>query len=90
MVSDFAEFWLQQFWGIPLHRVQQEIIGALNVGGGLIPVLLALYQLTRVDLVAIAVVTVIVTIVSYFSAQVVPDIGIQMSPLVEQLTAALS
>ncbi|ESA38396.1 membrane protein [Leptolyngbya sp. Heron Island J] len=90
VVSDFADFWLQQFWGIPLHRIQQEIVVALNVGGGLIPVLLALYQLTRADLVEIALVTVIVTIVSYFSAQVVPGIGIQMSPLVGPLTAALS
>ena len=90
VVSDFADYWLQQFWGIPLHRIQQEIVIALNVGGGLIPVLLALYQLTRVDMVAIAAVTIIVTIVSYFSAQVVPGIGIQMSPLVGPLTAALS
>ncbi len=90
VVSDFTEFWLQQFWGIPLHRVQQEIVVALNIGGGLIPVLLALYELFRSDAVAISVVTAIVTVVSYFSAQVVPGIGIQMSPLVGPLTAALS
>ncbi|MBE7385719.1 MAG: DUF1614 domain-containing protein [Leptolyngbya sp. SIO1E4] len=90
IVSDFADFWLQQFWGIPLQRIRQEIVVALNVGGGLIPVLLALYQFTRSDAIAIMAVIIIVTIVSYFSVQIVPGIGIQMNGLVGPLTAALS
>ena len=90
VVSDFADFWLQQFWGIPLRRIQQEMVVAVNVGGGLIPVLLALYQFTRSDAIVIVAVTVIVTIASYFSVQIVPGIGIQMNALVGPLTAALS
>jgi uncharacterized membrane protein len=90
VVSDLADFWLRQFWGIPMRRIQRETIVALNVGGGLIPVLLALYQATRSDLGAIVLVTLLVTGVSYFSAQVVPGIGIQMNALVAPLNAALS
>ncbi len=90
VVPDFMDMWLQQFWGIPLHKVRQQTIIALNVGGGLIPVLLAIYELTRSDAVAIFWVTVIVTIVSYFSAQIVPGIGIQMNALISPLTASIS
>ncbi|MDJ0596656.1 MAG: DUF1614 domain-containing protein [Pleurocapsa sp. MO_226.B13] len=90
VVSDFRDLWLQQFWGIPLHKARQKTIIALNVGGGLIPVLLAIYELTRSDAVAIFWVTLIVTTVSYFSAQIVPGIGIQMNALIPPLTAAIS
>jgi uncharacterized membrane protein len=62
---------------------------ALNVGGGLIPTLLALYELTRSNALAILLVTAVVTLTSYFSAQIVPGIGIQMNALVAPLTASL-
>jgi uncharacterized membrane protein len=51
---------------------------------------LAIYELTRSHLFAILGVTVIVTFVSYFAAQVVPGIGIQMNPLIAPLTASLT
>lgn len=63
---------------------------AVNVGGGLIPVGLALYQFTQGNSLAILLVTAIVTLVSYYAARVVPGIGIQMNPLLAPLTAALS
>ncbi len=90
IIPDFQDMWLQQFWGIPLKKVKQKTIIALNVGGGLIPVILAIYELIRSDALAIFWVTVIVTIVSYFSAQIVPGIGIQMNALVSPLTAVIS
>ena len=90
VISDFHELWLRQFWGLPLHKVRQQTIVALNVGGGLIPVFLAIYELIRSDAIAILAVTVIVTIVSYYSAQIVPGIGIQMNALIAPLTAVLS
>ncbi len=90
IIPDFMELWLRQFWGLPLHQVQQQTIVALNVGGGLIPVLVALYQLIRSDTLAILAVTVIVTIVSYYSAHIVPGIGIQINALNSPLTAALT
>lgn len=89
VVSDLTELWLRQFWGIPLRKTQQKTIVALNVGGGLIPVLLALYQFTRVSIAIALAVTAIVTLVCYFSAHVVPGIGIQMNALVAPLTASL-
>ncbi|ATS18581.1 DUF1614 domain-containing protein [Parathermosynechococcus lividus] len=90
IVPDFTELWVARFWGIPLRKVEQKTIVALNVGGGLIPTLLALYELTRSNPLLIIVVTAIVTFVSYYSAQVVPGIGIQMNALVAPLTAALA
>ncbi len=90
IVPDFADLWMGQFWGIPLRKIEQKTIVALNVGGGLIPSLLAIYEFTRSDPLAILLVTVIVTVVSYFSAQIVPGIGIQMNALVAPLTASLS
>jgi uncharacterized membrane protein len=90
LADEFAALWLREFWGIPLRRMERSTVVALNVGGGLIPVVLALYQFSHSNALAIALVTTIVTIVSYFAARVVPGIGIQMSPLVAPLTAALS
>lgn len=90
VIPDFQDLWLQQFWGIPLQKVRRKTIVALNVGGGLIPVLLSIYELIRSDAIAIIGVTIIVTIVSYFSAQIVPGIGIQINALVAPLTAAIS
>jgi uncharacterized membrane protein len=89
LIPDFTDLWLQRFWGIPLQKMEQKTIVALNVGGGLIPILLALYELTRSNALAIGIVTAVVTIVSYYSAQIVPGIGIQMNPLVAPLTASL-
>lgn len=89
VVPDFRDLWMRQFWGIPLHKVRQKTIVALNVGGGLIPLLLAIYELIRSDAIAIFWVALIVTIVSYFSAQIVPGIGIQMNALIPPLTAAI-
>ncbi len=90
IVPDFQELWLRQFWGIPLQKIRQKTIIALNVGGGLIPLILAIYELIRSDTGAIFWVTLIVTIVTYFSAHIVPGIGIQINALVAPLTAAIS
>ncbi len=90
IVPDFQELWLRQFWGIPLQKIRQKTIIAHNVGGGLIPLILAIYELIRSDTVAIFWVTLIVTIVTYFSAHIVPGIGIQINALVAPLTAAIS
>ncbi|MDM9380415.1 DUF1614 domain-containing protein [Chlorogloeopsis sp. ULAP01] len=90
VADDFVDLWLREFWGIPLRKVQRSTVVALNVGGGLIPVLLALYQFRQGNVLAILLVTAIVTIVSYYAARVVPGIGIQMNPLLAPLTAVVS
>jgi uncharacterized membrane protein len=89
-VPDLAELWIARFWGIPLRIVEQKTIVALNVGGGLIPTLLAAYEFTRSNPLTILAVAAIVTVVSYYSAQIVPGIGIQMNALVAPLTAAMT
>ncbi|MFL0604450.1 DUF1614 domain-containing protein [Cylindrospermopsis raciborskii] len=90
VVDEFATLWLREFWGIPLRRLERSTVVALNVGGGLIPVILALYQISRGNLLAITLVTTIVSVVGYFAARIVPGIGIQMNPLLAPLTAVIS
>jgi uncharacterized membrane protein len=90
LADEFATLWLREFWGIPLRKMQSSTVVALNLGGGLIPVTLALYQFSQGNGLAILLVTAIVTVVSYFAARVVPGIGIQMNPLLAPLTAAVS
>ena len=86
---DFQSIWLERFWGIPLEKISQQTVVALNVGGGLIPILLALYQFGRSNVLAIILSTAIVSLVSYRSAHIVPGIGIQINPLIAPLTAAV-
>ncbi|MEA5466024.1 DUF1614 domain-containing protein [Leptothoe sp. PORK10 BA2] len=84
---------------IPLYQKNLQPVGmswgpqrsvvALNVGGGLIPIILALYQITRGHALAILVTTAIVTLVSYSAAQVVPGTGIRMNAMVAPLTAVV-
>ena len=90
VLDNFSDLWVRQFFGIPLPRIRQKTIVALNVGGGLIPILVALYQFRHASPLAIVLVTAVVTIVSYYAAQVVPGIGIQMNPLLAPLTAAIA
>ncbi len=90
VADNFVDLWLREFRGIPLRKMERTTVVALNVGGGLIPILLALYEFSQGNTVAIVLVSAIVTVVSYFAARVVPGIGIQMNPLIAPLTAALS
>ncbi|MCL6434473.1 MAG: DUF1614 domain-containing protein [Leptolyngbyaceae cyanobacterium HOT.MB2.61] len=89
-MPDLTELWMARFWGIPLQKIERKTIVALNIGGGLIPTLLALYEFTRSNPLILLGVTAIVTVVSYYSAQIVPGIGIQMNALVAPLTAAMA
>lgn len=79
----------KQSQGIPFQLIRLPTVVALNVGGGLIPVLLALYQLGRANVLAIILSTAIVSLVSYRSA-VVQGIGIRINYLIVSLTAAVS
>jgi uncharacterized membrane protein len=90
VIDNFSDLWVRQFFGIPLPKIRSQTIVALNVGGGLIPVLVALHQFRHANLLAIILVTVIVTMVSYYAAHVVPGIGIQMNPLLAPLTASIA
>jgi uncharacterized membrane protein len=89
IVPDLESLWMRRFLGIPLPNMRRETRIALNVGGGLIPTGLAIYQFWQANAIAILAVTAIVTAVSYFAAQIVPGIGIQMNPLLAPLMAAL-
>ncbi|ESA38372.1 membrane protein [Leptolyngbya sp. Heron Island J] len=77
--------------GMPwlMESARRRTLVALNVGGGLIPIILAIYQLTRGHILAILTTTAIVTLISYFSAEIVPGNGIRMNAMVAPLTAVI-
>lgn len=62
---------------------------AINVGGGLIPVLLVFYLVTRYGIRRRALLTLgIVTLVTHLVAQPVPGVGIALPPLLPSLVTA--
>ncbi|MFN3920411.1 MAG: DUF1614 domain-containing protein [Methylohalobius sp.] len=74
----------------PLPFTGRTII-AVNVGGGLIPVLFSFYLVNRLDLPALplALGTAIVAAIAYALSRPIPGIGIGMPMLIAPLTAAV-
>jgi uncharacterized membrane protein len=70
--------WLLKCLCLPSYKTQCEFYGyiGLNVSGGLIPIILALYQFYRVQQEAILIVTAVVASFSYFLVTVIPGIAI--------------
>lgn len=73
--------WLLKLWtpfNMFFYRTgfQAHTYIGLNVSGGLIPIVLALYQFHRTQPLAILIVTAIVALISYFFARVVPGVMI--------------
>ena len=89
-IENWLDVYRRQFLGIPFHKVPRITVVAINVGGGLLPTLLAIHQFNQASPAHILWVITIVTIVSYYAAHIVPGIGIQMNPLLAPLTAALA
>jgi uncharacterized membrane protein len=61
-------------------RFQPHTFVGINIMGGLIPLLLALYQLSRSSPLAILTIAAIVTLLSYCFVRVVPGVGIFFRP----------
>jgi uncharacterized membrane protein len=74
--------WLLKWWCMPFNMsfyrtgFQAHTYIGLNVSGGLIPIVLALYQFHRTQPLAILIVTAIVALISYFWVIVVPGVMI--------------
>jgi uncharacterized membrane protein len=79
-----------------LHRVTNQfnhkIIIAINVGGGVIPILFCLYLFLHRSpaFIETSICLIAVTLVSYLFSRPVPGVGIGMPILVAPLTAAIS
>lgn len=69
-------------------RVAEQVI-FINVGGALIPVLLALYFLPKAPLLPTIIATVVITIVSKILARVVPGVGIAMPAFIPPIISAI-
>ncbi|MCL6472025.1 MAG: DUF1614 domain-containing protein [Firmicutes bacterium] len=69
-------------------RVAEQVI-FINVGGALIPVLLALYFLPKAPLLPTIIATVVITAVSKILARVVPGVGIAMPAFIPPIISAI-
>ncbi|WP_268807058.1 DUF1614 domain-containing protein [Gloeocapsopsis dulcis] len=66
--------WLLKSWCLPAYRTRNQPYSyvGINVSGGLIPIILALYQFQRTQPLAILLVTAIVGVLNYFLVKVIP------------------
>ena len=83
-------------WWPQLRRVRRETVIAVNVGGCVIPVVLALYETAQLmignwhSLPGLALAVLVNTLVCYWMAQPIEGIGIAMPGLLPALIAAMS
>jgi uncharacterized membrane protein len=95
LVDQLAVFGMQGWWP-RFQRVRRDTIIAVNVGGCLIPLALAIYETAhlaaagRQALVGMAVAVLINTGVCYWMAQPVEGVGIAMPGLFPAIVASLS
>jgi uncharacterized membrane protein len=93
VVHPLAAFGLSGYWP-RLRRIRRESVIAVNVGGCLIPTVLAFYELGRLETVgrdavsAAAVISAVNVIVCYLAARPVPGVGIVMPGLLSAFVAA--
>ena len=77
------------FPGIQMPRANQKVI-ALNLGGAILPGLLCLYLLSRVNLSSAFLATVITTIFSYYLSKPVKGVGIMIPAFIPPIIAAVA
>jgi uncharacterized membrane protein len=80
---ELLPLWLLKCWCFPSYKTRYQSWGyiKINVSGGLIPILLALYQVHRAQLLNILIVTAIVGLLSYFLVTVIPGRAIVIREL---------
>jgi uncharacterized membrane protein len=91
LVYPYAAFGIARRWP-RLQRSRRDTIIAVNVGGCVIPVALALYELAHLDaamLLAVAVIAAVNIVVCYLLARPVAGVGITLPGLVPALVAAI-
>jgi uncharacterized membrane protein len=90
-----AAFGLMDFWPM-LRRIRRETIIAVNIGGWIIPVCLAGYEVFHLAesglsaIVAVALAAAINVTVCYFAARPMPNVGIVMPAFFPAAAAAVS
>jgi uncharacterized membrane protein len=78
-----------KFFGIRVPVVQERII-SLNVGGAILPGLLCLYLLSRVNLGSAFLATTVTTIFSYYLSKPVKGVGIILPAFIPPIIAAVA
>jgi uncharacterized membrane protein len=79
-----------RFFGIRVPVFHQEQVIALNLGGAVLPGLLSLYLLFRINLVPAIISTAIVTAFSYYLSKPVKGVGIIIPAFIPPIIAAVA
>jgi len=80
---------LNRFFGIKIPEIKERII-AINVGGAILPGLLCLYLLPRVNLSSAMLATAITTMFSFYLSKPVKGIGIVIPAFIPPIIAAIA
>jgi uncharacterized membrane protein len=78
-----------RFFGIRIPRFQQQII-SLNLGGAILPGLLSMFLLSKVNLHAVIPATIITSVFSYSLSKPVKGIGIVIPAFIPPVIAAVA
>lgn len=80
---------LNRFFGIRVPETRERII-TVNIGGAVLPGLLCLYLLPRVDLGSVTIATIVTTVFSYYLSKPVKGIGVVVPALIPPVIAAVA
>lgn len=86
--NDIASLF-SRFFGIRVPVIHERVI-ALNVGGAILPGILCLYLLFRVDINSAVLATVVTTVCSYFLSKPVKGVGIVIPAFIPPIIAAIT
>jgi uncharacterized membrane protein len=78
-----------RFFGIKVPTFREQVI-SINLGGAILPGLLCLYLLTRVNLGAVILSTIVTTIFSFYLSKPVKGVGIVIPAFIPPIIAAVA
>ncbi|HDH53287.1 MAG TPA: DUF1614 domain-containing protein, partial [Nitrospirae bacterium] len=87
---DEVTVFFNRFFGLRIPAFQREQIVSLNMGGAILPGLLCLYLLSRVNLGAVILATMVTTTFSYYLSKPVKGVGIVIPAFIPPIIAAIA
>lgn len=79
-----------RFFGVRLPSFQQEQVISINLGGAILPGILCLYLLSRVNFGPVFLATTVTTLFSYFLSKPVKGVGIVIPAFIPPIIAAVA
>jgi uncharacterized membrane protein len=79
-----------RFFGLRIPTFQQQQVISLNLGGAILPGLLSLYLLSKVNIGPVILATTVTTIFSYYLSKPVKGVGIVIPAFIPPIIAAVA